>query len=111
MKEHQADVRYGRTQRSALAEHSVATGHEIDWEDVEIIETEENWQRRKAKESWNIKMKKPKLNRDEGALEELYKNVIEDRGRRSKETTPSKGKNDQRHQRKKGSKGQQFTPS
>ena len=43
MKEHQADVRYGRTRRSALAEHSVANGHEIDWEDVEIIETEENW--------------------------------------------------------------------
>ena len=95
MKEHQADVRYGRTQRSALAEHSVATGHEIDWEDVEIIETEENWQRRKAKESWNIKMKKPKLNRDEGTLEEVYKKVIEHRTRRSKEMTPSKGKNDQ----------------
>ena len=62
-----------------MAEHSVATGHEIDSEDVEIIETVENWQRRKAKESWNIKLKKPKLNRDEGTSEELHRNVIEDR--------------------------------
>ena len=52
-----------------------------------------------------IKMKKPKLNRDEGTLEELYRNVIEDRKRRSKEMTPSKGMNDQRHQRKIESKG------
>ena len=50
----------------------MATGHEIDWGDVEIIETEEGWQRRKAKETWNIRMKKPKLNRDEGTLAELY---------------------------------------
>ena len=70
-KEHQADVTYRRVQRSALTEHSVATGHEIDWEDVEIIEREDNWQRRKAKESWNIRMKKSNLNRDEGTLEEL----------------------------------------
>ena len=44
----------------------MATGHEIHWEDVEIIETEENWQIRKIKESWNVRMKKPKLNGDEG---------------------------------------------
>ena len=50
----------------------------------------------------NIKMKKPKLNRDEDTLEKLYKNVIEDR-RRSKEMTSSKEKDDQRHQKKKGS--------
>ena len=35
---------YERTQRSALVEHSVTIGHEIDWEGVAIIETEENWQ-------------------------------------------------------------------
>ena len=101
-KEHQADVKYGRTQRSALAEHSVATGHEIAWEDVKIIETEQNWLRRKTKESWNIKMTKPLLN---GTLEELYEIVIEDRRGRIKGRTPSKGMYDEKHQKKKGTKG------
>ena len=50
-KEHEVDVKYGRIQRSTLSEHSKATGHRIDWEDVEMVETEDNWKRRKAKES------------------------------------------------------------
>ena len=54
-----------------MAEHGVATEYEIDWEDVEIIEAEENRQRRKIKGLWNIRMKKPKFNRNEGTLEEL----------------------------------------
>ena len=41
--EHHADVRYKRIERSALAEHSAITGHKIDWENVKIIEKEEDW--------------------------------------------------------------------
>ena len=35
----------------ALAEQSMATGHAIDWEDVKIMETEDNRKRRKTAES------------------------------------------------------------
>ena len=75
-REVQADVSLGRTKRSALPEHSIATGHEIDWKGVEIMEMEENWCRRKTKESWNIKFGKQSLNSDEGTLEESYDIVI-----------------------------------
>ena len=78
---------------------------EIAWEDAKIIETEQNWLRRKIKESWNIKMTKPLLNRDEGTSEELYKIIIEDRRGRIKGWTPSKGTYDEKHQKKKGTKG------
>ena len=74
-KEHQADVRYKRIERSALVEHSAMTGLKIDWENVKILVMEEDWRRRKAKESWNIKMTNPKLNGDEGTLQDLYCNV------------------------------------
>ena len=59
-----------------------ATGHEIDWKGVETMEMEENWQRRKTKESWNIKFGKPNVNRDEGTLGKSYNIVIDDRGRK-----------------------------
>ena len=58
-----------------------------------------------TKESWNVKMTKPLLNRDEGTLEELYKIVIEDRRGRIKGRTPSKGMYDEKHQKKKGTEG------
>ena len=83
-KEHEAYVRYGRIQRSAIAEHNMANGHRVDWENVEIMETKDNWKRRKTKESWNIRMKKLKLNRNQRTLEELYRVVVQDRRWRSK---------------------------
>ena len=98
------DVRYWRIQRGALAEHSMATGHRIDWEDVEILKTEDNWKRRKTKESWNIRMKKSKLNRDQGTLEELYRVIIQDRRRRSRTRKDQRGT-------KRRKKQKQLTPS
>ena len=51
---------------------------------MEIIETEGNGRRRKTKEAWNIKMKKPKRTyTHQSTLEELYKVSAEDRRRRS----------------------------
>ena len=44
------------------------------------MKTEDNWHRRKTKESWNIKMEKPKLNRDEGTLGDSYDVVIRTEG-------------------------------
>ena len=38
-KEHEVDMRYGRIQRNTLAEHSKATGHRIDWEELEEKES------------------------------------------------------------------------
>ena len=43
------------------------------------MEEDYYWHRRKTNESWNIKMMNPKLNRDEGTLQDLYNMVIVDR--------------------------------
>ena len=49
---------------SAISEHKLNTGHQCSMKDVNILDHEENWHRRKIKEVINIHRKKPTLNRD-----------------------------------------------
>ena len=51
LKEHKAACRLGAFERSAVAEHAWQEGHEIDWNDVEILDTARNLQERKVKVS------------------------------------------------------------
>ena len=51
---------------SAISEHKLNTGHQCSMKDVNILDHEENWHRRKIKEAINIHRKKPTLNRDVG---------------------------------------------
>ena len=53
MKEHNADMRMGRVEKSAIAEHVHATGHEVHWE-ARVIEKEQHGGRRKVKEAIHI---------------------------------------------------------
>ena len=39
MKEHRAACRLAAFERSAVAEHAWQAGHEIEWDDVEILDT------------------------------------------------------------------------
>ncbi|KAI0233812.1 Elongation factor 1-gamma [Lamellibrachia satsuma] len=50
----------------AISEHKLNTGHQCSMKDVNILDHEENWHRRKIKEAINIHRKKPTLNRDVG---------------------------------------------
>ena len=50
-KEHKAVCRLGAFERSAVVEHTWQEGHEIDWKDMEIIDTARDLQERKVKES------------------------------------------------------------
>ena len=43
------DVRYRRMPKSALAEHSIVTGHKIDWKNVVIIDTDKELAEKKDK--------------------------------------------------------------
>ena len=68
LKEHKAACRLTTFERSAVAEHAWQGGHEIEWNDVEILDTTKDMQERKVKESLYIRMA-PKtylINRDEG---------------------------------------------
>ena len=50
LKEHKAACRLGAFERSAVAEHAWQEGHEIDWNDVEILDIAKDLQERKVKE-------------------------------------------------------------
>ena len=56
LKEHKAACRLGAFERSAVAEHAWQEGHEINWNDMEILDTTRNLQERKVKESLYIRM-------------------------------------------------------
>ena len=51
---------------SAISEHKLNTGHQCSMKDVNILDHEENWHRRKIKEAINIHREKPTLNQDVG---------------------------------------------
>ena len=67
LKEHKAACKLAAFDRSAVAEHAWQEGHEINWNDVEILDTAKDLQERKVKESLYIRMapKSCLINRDE----------------------------------------------
>ena len=60
MKEHQACVRKGDSDKSALAEHTESTGHAIHWCETEILQSESRI--RKTKEGGAKHVSLPKRN-------------------------------------------------
>ena len=67
MKEHQACVRKGDSDKSALAEHTESTGHAIHWCETEILQSESRKDQRRWSEACFIAKKKHVLfSRDSG---------------------------------------------
>ena len=68
VKEHKADCKHARFERSAIAEHAWQDGHSIDWENVQVVDVAEDTQMRLVKEAVHIRMGAPQrlTNRDEG---------------------------------------------
>ena len=66
LKEHQKAVAELSEHHSAVAEHVVYTGHEIDWEAVSILDKEPWQQQRKILEAIHIRRERPSMNRDQG---------------------------------------------
>ena len=62
---------------SAIHEHIERTGHRIDWDNIKIIDKEQDTIKRKIKEAIHIKLKKPSLNRDQGLdLPPIYNQLL-----------------------------------
>ena len=70
IREHQADTRIRRVDKSAIAEHAHVTGYEVHWDAmIDIVEKEQHSGRRKVKEALHIhRMKKAggSMNQDNG---------------------------------------------
>ena len=60
------DWRVYSTPRCSGYGHTLNTGHQCSMKDVNILDHEKNWHRRKIKEANNIHREKPTLNRDVG---------------------------------------------
>ena len=66
LKEHQKAVEHKHSQKSALAEHCLRSGHTVSWEASKILRTNANWRNRRILEAWEINTSRNPLNRDDG---------------------------------------------
>ena len=72
LKEHQRALRNGDVSTSALAEHALVAGHDIDVSKTEAVDSNPYTATRCMLESWHIQHNENKLNREQGNLPELY---------------------------------------
>ena len=66
LKQHQKAVEHKHSQKSALAEHCLRSGHTVSWETAKILRTSANWRNRRILEAWEINTCWNPLNRDDG---------------------------------------------
>ena len=62
---------------TAVGEHCKDTGHNIPWDNVRIIASENTTSRRKIREALEISVNNPSLNRDSGyEIPPIYRTVL-----------------------------------
>ena len=68
--------------KSAVREHVVRSkGHQIDWENVKVLEREQKEFSRRVLEAIQIRTQKPRLNRDQGLeIDPIWDNLLMPRG-------------------------------
>ena len=77
VKEHQrALTSYTPYTTSAVAEHSMKTGHNIEWESAKVLEVSDQYFQRTYLEAWNIRLHSQTMNRDDGILPQTYNSLI-----------------------------------
>ena len=68
LKEHVADLKFARLDKSATARHFAACGGEMNPLDAETLAIEGHWKRRKVREAIEIKQARASINNDEGGV-------------------------------------------
>ena len=66
IKEHERDIRFARTQISAVSEHANNTGHSALWNEVKFIDRNPHWYTRRGKDAIHIRLHPNNINRDSG---------------------------------------------
>ena len=66
IKEHDRDIRFARTQTSAVSEHAHNTGHYPLWDEVKFIDRDPHCYTRRVKEAIHIKLHPNNINRVSG---------------------------------------------
>ena len=87
IKEHDRDIRYARTQTSAVSEHANKTGHIPIWSVVKFIDRDPHWYTRRVKEVIHVRLHPNNFNRDSGIeIPEAWIPTIKQHNSRSKRT-------------------------
>ena len=73
MSPHQRAVRDRNTSTSALADHVCSTGHPVEWNKAQIIDSCPHTSKRCLLESWMIQKQPSTLNRELGPLPPVYR--------------------------------------
>ena len=76
LREHKRAVFCGNTNVSALAEHALSCGHEIDWENANILDHSDLFYPRLYLESWYIQKQNGLINREVSILPNVYKGLM-----------------------------------
>ena len=66
IKEHDRDIRFARTETSAVSEHANNTGHKPLWNEVKFIDRDPHYYTRRVKEAIHIRLHPDNINRDSG---------------------------------------------
>ena len=66
MKEHDEDIRFARTQTSAVAEHANETRHIPIWSNVKFIDRDPHWYTPRVKGAIHIRLHPNNINRESG---------------------------------------------
>ena len=66
IKEHDQDIRFTRTETSAISEHAHNTGHKPLWNEVKFIDCDPHYYTRRVKEAIHIRLHPDNINRDSG---------------------------------------------
>ena len=66
IKEHDRDIRFARTETSAVSEHAHNTGHKPLWNEVKFIDRDPHYYTRRVKEAIHVRLHPDNINRDSG---------------------------------------------
>jgi hypothetical protein len=78
-KEHGADLKLNRVQKSSLVEHSWTSSHHVCLENAKVVAKVDNYGRRKVMEALEIELNPNNLNMDDGwKLSESWRPLLVD---------------------------------
>ena len=66
IKKHDRDIRFARTQTSAVSEHANETGHIPIWSEVKFIDRDPYWYQRRVVEAIHGRLHPNNINRESG---------------------------------------------
>jgi len=80
VKEHCNNIKLDKSKHSVITEHRLNFDHDFDWENIKILDTESNYNKRLISEMLHIKEQKKGINsqKDTEFLDKSYYYVLND---------------------------------